>query len=181
MADRFVGRRAVGERKTRRRKECAPAGAAIDDVLAQRGLSEPLRVHRLLTEWRDMVGDRIANRTWPDGLSKNVLWVRVANSAWLHELSLLKATLVTAINRALGEPRLVDDLRFHIGARKQVDADDALAGAAFALRTRKRATRLPLPPPATGPALQRIDRETNNVDDDELRDLIRAVRVRHDR
>jgi predicted nucleic acid-binding Zn ribbon protein len=167
--------------KARRRKEVAPAGVAIDDVLARNGLDEPLRAHRLITEWRDMVGERIAGRTWPDGLSKKVLWVRVANSAWLHELTLLKARLLASIHDALGEPRLVDDLRFHIGARKQVDADDALAGAAFALRTRKKATRLPLPPPAAGPALQRIERETANVDDDELRDLIRAVRVRHDR
>jgi hypothetical protein len=169
------------EKRAPRRKQAAPASDAIDDVLKARGLGEPIRAHRLITEWRDMVGERIATRTWPDGLSKKVLWVRVANSAWLHELNLLKGQLLSAIHTTLGEPRLVDDLRFHIGVRKNVDADDALAGAAHALRTRKKATKLPLPPPAAGPALERIERETSNVGDDELRALIRAVRVRHDR
>jgi predicted nucleic acid-binding Zn ribbon protein len=165
----------------KRRREVAPASEAIDEVLAKRGLGETLRAHRLITEWRALVGERIAARTWPDGLSKKVLWLRVANSAWLHELTLLKRTLINNVNEALGEPRLVDDIRFHIGARKAVDDDDALAGAVFALRTRKPLRRLPLPPPADGDALRRIERETGNVDDDELRDLIRAVRVRHDR
>lgn len=167
--------------KSKRRRESAPASTAIDEVLAGHGLGETLRAHRLITEWRSMVGERIAARTWPDGLSKKVLWLRVANSAWLHELTLLKRTLIKAVNDALGEPTLVEDLRFHIGARTSVDDDDALAGAVFALRTRKPIRRLPLPPPAAGDALRRIERETQNVADDELRDLIRAVRVRHDR
>jgi hypothetical protein len=169
------------ERRAPRRKKVAPASDVIGDVLQARGLDAPIRAHRLITEWRDMVGERIAARTWPDGLSKKVLWVRVANSAWLHELNLLKGQLLSAIHTTLGEPRLVDDLRFHIGVRKNVDADDALAGAAHALRTRKKATTLPLPPPAAGDDLRRIQRETDNVADDELRELIRAVRVRHDR
>ena len=170
-----------GARKARRRKAVAPAAELIGDALAAHGLGEAVRAHRLITEWRELVGERIAARTWPDGLSKKLLWVRVANSAWLHELSMLKGQLVVAINAALGEPRLVDDLRFHIGARRRVDDDDALAGAVAALRRRKKVAKLPLPPPAQGEALKTIERDAAAVEDDELRQLIRSVRVRHDR
>jgi len=173
--------RAEAKADAQRLHDCAPVADVIHQALATHGLTEAMRAHRLLTDWRDLVGPRIAARTWPDGLSKRTLWIRVASSAWLHELSLLKAQLLDMIHTSLGEPRLVDDLRFHIGDRRRVDADDALAGAAFALRTRRAPTRLPLPPPATGDALARIDREAGSVDDDELRELIRSVRVRHNR
>ena len=167
--------------RQRRRKEATPAEEAVADALAMAGLTAVVRSHRIITEWRDMVGERVAARTWPDGLKQGVLWVRVASSAWLHELTLLRAQILDGIDRVLGPPRLVDDLRFHIGARKQVDADDMLALAQQARQRRRRPPARPLPPPATGAAKDRIEREAAAVDDPELRALIAAVRTRHDR
>lgn len=172
-------------RRGRRKKEAVQASDAIAQAIAEAGLTAPVRAHRILTEWREMVGDRIAARTWPDGLDhqqhKKVLWVRVASSAWLHELTLVRNQILEGIHAVLGDPRLVDELRLHLGARKQVDDDDVLAKAAQARYYRKRPPPRPLPPPATGAAKARIDQETAAVDDPELRALINAVRTRHDR
>jgi predicted nucleic acid-binding Zn ribbon protein len=170
-----------GKRPSRRRKDVAPAGEAIAAALDQAGLTSAVRAHRILTEWRQMVGDRIAARTWPDGLKDRVLWVRVASSAWLHELTLLRAQVLDGIDRVLGAPRLVDELRLHLGARTQVDADDVLALARQARQRRPRPPPRPLPPPATGAAVAAIERDTAGIADAELRELIRAVRIRHDR
>jgi hypothetical protein len=168
--------------RQRRKREVVPADEVISDALAFAGLTEVVRAHRIVTEWRDMVGDRVAQRTWPDGLKDRVLWVRVSSSAWLHELTLLKAQILGGIDRVLGAPRLVEDLKLHIGVRKQVDADDMIALAQQARRRRwMKPPAKPLPPPATGAAKERIDREAAAVEDDELRDLIRTVRTRHDR
>lgn len=173
-----------------RRREVAAARDAVADVLALSGLTDTVRAHRIVTEWRAMVGERIAARTWPDGLKDGVLWVRVASSAWLHELTLMRAQLLDGIARVLGpDPRaptgarapLVRELKLHLGARKQVDADDVLAMAQQARYRRTPPPAKPLPPPATGAAKARIDAETAEIGDDELRELIRAVRVRHDR
>jgi predicted nucleic acid-binding Zn ribbon protein len=171
----------VKKRPSRRTRETAPAADAIALALAKAGVTEEVRTHRIITEWRDMVGERIATRTWPDGLKDRTLWIRVASSAWLHELTLLRAQILDGITRVLGEPRLVDELRFHLGSRKQVDADDVLAIAQQARMRRRRPPQKPLPAPATGAAAAQIERETGAIADPELRELIRAVRVRHDR
>ncbi len=165
----------------KRKKAEVAASVAISDVIASVGLTEPIRAHRILTEWRDMVGERIAARTWPDGLKGQALWVRVASSAWLHELTLVRQQILDGIHRVLGEPRLVAELRLHLGARKQVDDDDVLAKSAQARRYKAPPPQKPLPPPATGAAKDRIDHETAVIADPELRELIRNVRVRHDR
>lgn len=167
--------------RQRRKKELAPAAEAIGDALAHAGLTSAVRAHRIVTEWRDMVGERIAARTWPDGLKDRVLWVRVSSSAWLHELTLVRAQILEGIHAVLGEPRLVEELKLHIGARKQIDADDQLAMVQQARQRRRRPPPRPLGPPASGEAKARIERETADVADDELRELIRTVRVRHDR
>ena len=113
---------------------------------------------------------------------------RAAWSTWIYRVSLnvcmtlLKTQILGGIDRVLGAPRLVEDLKLHIGVRKQVDADDMIALAQQARRRRwMKPPSKPLPPPATGAAKERIDREAAAVEDAELRDLIRSVRTRHDR
>jgi predicted nucleic acid-binding Zn ribbon protein len=171
--------------RPKRKLQAIAASDAISDAIATAGLTAPIRAHRILTEWREMVGERVAARTWPDGLDQKaharVLWVRVASSAWLHELTLVRQQILDGIHAVLGEPRLVDELRLHLGARKQVDEDDVLAKAAQARSRPKPLPPRPLPPPATGAAKDRIDHETAVVADPELREIIRRVRVRHDR
>ena len=151
----------------------------MESLLAGYELTDEIRALRLVVDWRDLVGERFAARTSPDGLSKRVLWVRVSNSAWLQELSFLKAQLLANISAALGEPRLVDDVRFHLGSRR-AEEDDLLARAAHEVRRRVPLRRRPLPPPATGEHLLSIERETAAIDDPELRALVREARRRLD-
>jgi hypothetical protein len=158
----------------------------VADALAWHGLSDELRAHRVVTDWRDIVGARIAQRAWPDGLTRSgrgdagarVLWIRVSSSAWLHELTLLKAQLTATIRDALGEPALFDEIRFHLGARAP-DPTDALAGIKQRAGLTQR--RRPPPSPATGDRRAAIEAETDRVTDGELRALIRGVRIRNDR
>src|SRR5262245_14560424 len=118
-----------------RKREATPVAAAVAEAIEWHGLSDELRAQRVVTEWNDIVGPRIARRAWPDGLSRSgrgdagarVLWVRVSSSPWLHELTLLKEQLTRTILSHLGEPALFDELRFHLGARAP-DAGDLLAG-----------------------------------------------------
>lgn len=161
-----------------RSKEVRSASAAISQVIDHRGLAEPLRAQRIAVEWRQLVGERIAARAWPDGLSRRTLWIRVSNSAWMQELGLLRPQLEQRLRQGLGEPSLFDEVRFHLGQRK-AEADDVLA--ATSMRSTARPKRTPSPVAASGPVLAAIESETSVVADDELRELIRAVRVRHDR
>jgi predicted nucleic acid-binding Zn ribbon protein len=151
-----------------------PAAAAVAAALELHGITDQVRAGRVLTEWTDLVGAKIAQRTRPDGVSDRILWVEVATSAWLHELNLLRPQLLENLVERLGAPRLFDDLKFRLTGRSRREP--------VALR----APRKPVPAraataPATGVARERIVREASAVDDDELRELIARVRITHDR
>src|SRR5690349_14146790 len=162
-------------RRPRRTLEPQTASAAITAALAFHGITDQVRAGRVVTEWTDLVGPRIAQRTRPDGVIDRVLWVEVATSAWLHELNALRPQLLAGLRERLGEPAVFDRLEFRLAGHRRRDP--------VAQRSPRRppSPPRPAPPPATGAARERIVREAEAVDDAELRELIARVRITHDR
>jgi hypothetical protein len=157
----------------------SPMADAVADALSFRGISDDVRAERILTEWGDLVGPKMAQRTRPYGIVDRTLRIEVSTSAWLHELNLLRPQLFKTLTAALsvvpGDPPLFDVLKFH------------LAGS---YRRRPVSLRPPSNPteprrvvvsPAVGADRDRIVREAGAVDDIELRELIERVRIAHDR
>jgi predicted nucleic acid-binding Zn ribbon protein len=162
-------------RKRGVRYEAAPAADALASVLGRYGIRKELREHRLLSHWHQVVGERIAKRSTPDSLSRGVLWVRVSNSAWLHELTFLREEIIKRANELTGDPPVIRDVRFHLGPRPGAAPDDDTLGPTLRIR-RPRPERRPLPPSATGERLDQIRQEAAQVEDDELRDIIVEAR-----
>jgi predicted nucleic acid-binding Zn ribbon protein len=164
-----------GTRRAPRTLGPQTASAAVAAALELHGITDQVRAGRVVTEWSELVGARIAQRTRPDGIADRVLWVEVATSAWLHELNLLRPQLVAGLRDRLGEPALFDDLKFRLAGQRRRDP--------VALRGPRRPVppARPAPPPATGAARERIVHEAATVDDAELRELIARVRITHDR
>ena len=151
---------------------------AIGAALAFRGITDAIRAQRVLTEWSDLVGPRIAARTRPRGVDSRTLVIEVASSAWLHELNLLRAQILAGLVERLGPPRLFDELAFRLaGTARQVPAAPAARPRASGLGPRPATP----PRPATGLAREQIVHEVEKVDDAELRELIARVRIEHDR
>src|SRR4051794_11704245 len=152
-----------------------PASDAVAAALMFHGISDQVRAGRLLTEWSELVGPKIAQRTRPDGVTDRLLWVEVATSAWLHELNLLKPQLLMGLIARLGDPRMFDDIRFKLAGRSRREQT-------VPPRPRAKAPQ-PNPPvmPATGASRERIVAEAAKVDDLELRELIARVRITNDR
>jgi len=149
---------------------------AIRAALDFRRITDQVRGERIVTEWTELVGPRIAQRTRPDRIVDRVLWIEVASSAWLHELSLLKPQLLRGLLERFGAPALFDDLRLRLAGGRRRDAVTVPRG-------RRHPAAAPQPParPATGAAREAIVSEVAAVDDDELRELIARVRITHDR
>ena len=168
--------RASGAYRAPRAMEPRTAAAAVGAALAFRGITDEIRVSRLLTEWADLVGPKISARTRPYGVVERVLVVEVASSAWMHELNLLKAQILAGLHDRLGEPRLFDELRFKL-------AGGGRGAAAARPRPAARPAQPPRPAaqPATGLAREQIIRDTEKVDDAELRELIARVRIANNR
>jgi predicted nucleic acid-binding Zn ribbon protein len=154
--------------------DAVPAARAVTNVLAFHGIADVVRAERLVTEWTELVGAKIAQRTRPDGVHDRTLYIEVATSAWLQELNLLRPQLLANLVERLGEPRLFDDLKFRLAGRHQ-------RNPVTVPRPRPVVPQKPLPPPATGAARENIVREVSAVDDDELRELIARVRITHDK
>ena len=162
-------------RGPRRTLGAESAANAISTVLKLRGIADVVRGERLVTEWTELVGPKIAQRTRPDGVNDRILWIEVATSAWLQELNLLKPQLLANLVARLGEPRLFDDLKFRLAGRRNRNPVVVPRGR------RPPAPQKPLPPPATGAAREAIVHEVSAVDDVELRELIARVRITHDK
>lgn len=162
-------------RRPSRALEPRSAKAAIGALLKFHGIADEVRARRVLTEWADLVGPRIASRTRPYGVNERTLVIEVASSAWLQELNLLRGQILTSLLERMGEPRLFDELKFKLAGRSGPRPDQG--------RPRARAPQPAPPPPtpATGLARERIVREVEKVDDLELRELIARVRINNDR
>jgi hypothetical protein len=81
-------------------------------VSAQRG-----RVAVDRETWRRLVGDRVARRTEPGGLSGGVLTIYVASAPWAQELSLLSGELLERLKPLRLE---ISSVRFRV--RQQISA-----------------------------------------------------------
>ncbi len=90
-------------RKAPRTKSPVSAATAIGDALAFHGVADEVRSQRVITEWSDLVGTKLAQRTRPEAIVDRVLLIEVASSAWMHELTLLKPQLLAGLVERLAE------------------------------------------------------------------------------
>ena len=103
--------------------------------------------------WRRAVGARIADRAKPISLENGILIIKVASSAWAHELSLMKTDLLKPL-----ATHGVKDIRFRVGA---------IEPAQRAPEQRK-SRAVPKPSPLSG----ELAASVAAIEDPELRELI---------
>ncbi len=163
--------------KRRRRLGQRSADELISAVLGEHGLVDEVREQRIANEWGQIVGKRVARRAWPERVAGGVLHLRVSSSAWLQELGFLTDDLIAKINRHLGGPALIAEIRLNLDSRPRAVIDRV--ARARTKQARPRLVRRPLPAPATGAELATIAAETaERVDDPELRAVIVDARRR---
>lgn len=73
-------------------------GAALDSVLERLGLSRVVEQHDVFRTWAERVGPEIARAARPHRVDGDTLILRVANSAWMNELSLRQGELLRRLN-----------------------------------------------------------------------------------
>jgi hypothetical protein len=70
--------------------------------------------YKILKNWENIVGEKIAKVSMPAFINKTVLYVRVANSTWRMELDFFKKDLIGKINSIL-KGKFIDDVKFKTG------------------------------------------------------------------
>ena len=85
--------------------------STMDGLIQSFGWENKLSEGELFANWREIVGDKVAENSFPEDLSKGVLTVRCKSTAWATQLRIMGDDILTKINNQL--PALeVKEVRF---------------------------------------------------------------------
>lgn len=78
----------------------------IDNIISSNikklGLEKYCNEYKLITGWKDIVGEQLAKISLPSNINFTTLFVIVNEPIWIQHLSFLEATLIEKINNFLG-------------------------------------------------------------------------------
>ena len=80
-----------------------PFGAAIKDLLSDRGWEQRAAVGGVFGDWGRIVGPELAEHTRPEKFEEGELTIAADSTAWATQLRLLAKTLVRRLNEELGD------------------------------------------------------------------------------
>lgn len=75
------------------------------------GIERKIKKYRAMTEWPEIVGDRISKVATPEKITENILYIKVKNSSWRNELIFMKHEILKKIDKAIGGG-IIQDIKF---------------------------------------------------------------------
>ena len=79
-----------------------PIAASVDDLVSERGWSEPIAVGGVEGRWPQIVGADVAAHCVPEEFEAGRLIVRTDSTAWATQVRMLAPTLLARLNNELG-------------------------------------------------------------------------------
>ena len=79
-----------------------PIARSVDDLVTERGWSQPLSVGGVEGRWPEIVGSDVAAHCAPEDFEAGRLTVRADSTAWATQVRLLAPTLLARLNDDLG-------------------------------------------------------------------------------
>ena len=152
----------------RRTRGMAPAASAVSGFLQSQELAKALRPHLAKVHWVGVVGPQVAGVTQVESVRDGVLFVRVKNSVWANELTLLKEDMLRRLNSKLGG-RVLTDIHFKASGLARDKKKPPIAPPPTP--TAQELARITLPKEISA----RIETALAAITDDALRGRIRAV------
>jgi len=86
-------------------------GDAISEFLKQEKLDVKISRFSVKNNWKDIVGEHVANNTLDISFNDTVLFLTLKSAALKQELAFSKEQIITNINRFCGS-RLINDIVF---------------------------------------------------------------------
>jgi hypothetical protein len=80
--------------------------AALPDLVRDKGWEKQLDLYSLFLKWKKIVDKTTAQHARPLKIVRNVFWVEVDNSSWMHQLQFQKVQILESLNDALTLSRL---------------------------------------------------------------------------
>lgn len=84
-----------------RKKGPISLGLALDDLLRSIGLEQTVKEKMAVEKWDEVVGPYIAKVSKAERVENGVLYVKVINSTWKHQLFMLRREIINRLNDSL--------------------------------------------------------------------------------
>lgn len=88
----------------------------LGGLLKDRRMLSSMRRVMVMTLWEQVVGDLVAQKSWPEKVNDGVLTIGVTSHTWADQLYLLKPQILTRYRQLLGRS-ILKDVEFHISRR----------------------------------------------------------------
>ncbi len=98
----------------------------VGELFRERRKHPHLAVTLLRRNWKNILGEHLAGKTYPARLVGNILWINAADASWAYQLQFLKREMVESI-QVFMESQAVSDLRFKVGEIPQTASISAAA------------------------------------------------------
>ena len=99
VLNRPTGRYRNRDRFQRRRRQI-PIAELIGRLLEHHGLTDEVRKRAVCLYWPEIVGERIASKTFPVSFAEGVLQVSASNSSWVASSALASAASAPTTSRS---------------------------------------------------------------------------------
>jgi len=113
--DRDTKRREKNQRQGSRPFDSGRApktlASTMDSLIQSFGWQSKVAEGELFANWKELVGDRVAENSFPEDLSKGVLTVRCKSTAWATQLRIMGSEILGKISDKLPELE-VKEIRF---------------------------------------------------------------------
>ena len=73
-------------------------GHMLGDAIGRGEVIRAARAQAVMREWRQIVGEGLAQKSYPDRYDKGTVWVAVQGSAWAQELRMMKGQILEKLN-----------------------------------------------------------------------------------
>ena len=88
----------------------------LSKALAFKGIDKKLERYEFILHWEEIVGEKLAEVSKPDEISRRTLLVRVLHPVWAQELTFMKAGLLYKLAPYLKRGDVIDDMIFRVGS-----------------------------------------------------------------
>ena len=149
--------------RRRKKSELNHIGAVLQSTFKKKKLRVSVKDQHLSESWQKAVGPIIAAQTMAQNLRGDTLFVKVSNSNWMQQLQFMKQEILNKVNAVLPD-NTISNIYFSIGQiplpphKSQPEALHDLNQ--YPLRTRD---------------LKIIEKSTESISDEELRDILKRV------
>jgi predicted nucleic acid-binding Zn ribbon protein len=114
-----------------KKNEKESLAAALPELVREKGWEKQLDLYSLFLKWEKIVDKTTAQHARPLKIVRNVFWVEVDNSSWIHQLQFQKVQILESLNDALALTHL-KEIKFTLTEKPEASKPEQKKKISFA-------------------------------------------------